>query len=107
MLVTHRRPVARPGARLATAGPSPAPTAVGDRDTERVDEVVIPRTPDGRRSSAALGRAVVAEEDGRRGFLRHFRALVEAGLGPGTSPTGTGTPGAAGYDIAEAGLAAT
>jgi hypothetical protein len=87
-----------------------------------VDEVVIPRTPDGRRSSAALGRAVVAdalravdpaaadaalaEEDWRRGYLRHFRALVEAGLGPGTSPTGTGTPGAAGYDIAEAGIAA-
>ncbi|HEV8173787.1 MAG TPA: hypothetical protein VGP91_09065 [Actinoplanes sp.] len=87
-----------------------------------MDEVVIPRTPDGRRSSAALGRAMVAdalravdpaaadaalaEADWRRGYLRHFRALVEAGLGPGMSPTGTGTSGAAGYDIAEAGLAA-
>jgi hypothetical protein len=87
-----------------------------------VDEVVIPRTPDGRRSSAALGRAVVAdalravdpdaadaarsEPDWRAGYLPHFRELIQAGLGPGRSPTGAVTPGAAGYDIAEAGLAA-
>ncbi|MCA2217704.1 hypothetical protein [Jidongwangia harbinensis] len=74
-------------------------------------QVVFPRTPDGRRSSSALGRAVLAdalraadpaaaeaaerEPDWRRGYLRHFRALVEAGLG---------TDGA-GYDIAAAGLA--
>jgi hypothetical protein len=76
-----------------------------------VNEVVIPRTVDGRRSSAVLGRAVVAdalrvvdpaaaaaaahETDWRRGYLRHFRALVEAGLRSGD----------AGYAIAEAGLA--
>jgi hypothetical protein len=76
-----------------------------------VNEVVIPRTVDGRRSSAALGRAVVAdalrvvdpvaaaaaeqEADWRRGYLRHFRALIEAGVRSGD----------AGYAIAEAGLA--
>jgi hypothetical protein len=78
-----------------------------------VDDVVFPRTPDGRRSSTELGRAVVAdalravdptaataaerEADWRRGYLPHFRRLVEAGLADG---------GAAGYRIAEAGLAA-
>ena len=77
----------------------------------RVNEVVIPRTADGRRSSVALGRAVVAdalrvvdpaaaaaaagERDWRRGYPRHFRALVEAGLGADE----------AGYEIAAAGLA--
>ncbi|WP_239165144.1 hypothetical protein [Actinoplanes palleronii] len=70
-----------------------------------------PLDTDGRRSSAALGRAVVAdalrpvdpaaaaaaerEPDWRRGYLRHFRALLEAGLS---------ADGAAGYTIAEAGL---
>jgi hypothetical protein len=72
--------------------------------------VVFPATPDGQRSSTALGRAVVAdalqvadpaaaeaarhEPDWRRGYLRHFRALVEAGL-----------TGETGYEIARAGLA--
>ena len=58
--------------------------------------VVFPRTPDGRRSTAALGRAVVAdalrpvdpagaraaeqETNWRAGYLVHFRRLVEAGL---------------------------
>src|SRR5689334_14495887 len=67
----------------------------------------------GRRSSTDLGRAVVAdalrvvdpvaaaaaerEADWRRGYLPHFRRLVEAGLADG---------GAAGYRIADAGLAA-
>ena len=76
-----------------------------------VNEIVLPRSPDGRRSSAAFGRAVVAdalraadpaaadaalrEKDWRRGYLRHFRALVEAGL---RSPE-------AAYAMAEAGLA--
>lgn len=76
-----------------------------------VNEIDFPASPDGRRSSSALGRAVVAdalrvadpraadaaaaEPDWRRGYLRHFRALVEAGL---TSPD-------AGYEIARAGLA--
>ncbi|BCY14008.1 hypothetical protein [Actinoplanes sp. L3-i22] len=71
----------------------------------------FPSDSDGRRSSAALGRAVVAdalrpvdpaaaaaaerETDWRRGYPRHFRALVEAGLS---------ADGAAGYEIAEAGL---
>jgi hypothetical protein len=73
-----------------------------------VNEVVFPRSPDGRRSGSALGRAVVAdalraadpvaaaaaeqESDWRTGYLRHFRALVEAGLDDG-------------YEIARAGLA--
>jgi hypothetical protein len=76
-----------------------------------VTDVVFPRTATGERSSSALGRAVVAEamqaadpaaaeavrreQDWRRGYPRHFRALVEAGLAAG-----------AGYPIARAGLAA-
>ena len=59
--------------------------------------VVFPRSPDGRRSTSAVGRAVVADalrdvdptgalaaehETGwRSGYLVHFRRLVEAGLG--------------------------
>ncbi len=58
--------------------------------------VEFPVAPDGRRSTSALGRAVVAdalrpvdpdgaaaaehERDWRRGYLRHFRRLIEAGL---------------------------
>jgi hypothetical protein len=77
----------------------------------RVDDVVFGTTADGRRSTSVLGRAVVAdalraadpaaadaagrEPDWRRGYLRHFRALVEAGL----------TSDEAAYDIARAGLA--
>jgi hypothetical protein len=73
-----------------------------------VNEVVFPRAADGQRSSTALGRAVVAdalrvadpaaagaaerEHDWRKGYVHHFRALVEAGLDSG-------------YDIARAGLA--
>lgn len=72
--------------------------------------VVFPAAADGKRSSTALGRAVVAdalqaadpaaaeaarhEPDWRRGYLRHFRALIEAGLPPEQ-----------GYAIARAGLA--
>jgi hypothetical protein len=72
----------------------------------------FPSDETGRRSSTAFGRAVVAdalrsvdpaaagaaerETDWRRGYLRHFRALVEAGLA---------ADGTAGYEIAEAGLA--
>ncbi|WP_245908503.1 hypothetical protein [Pseudosporangium ferrugineum] len=71
-----------------------------------MNEVVFPRGADGRRSSSDLGREVVAdalraadpaaadaasaERDWRTGYLRHFRALVEAGDG---------------YAVAEAGLA--
>jgi hypothetical protein len=81
-------------------------------DEERASDVVFPRTADGRRSTAALGRAVVAdalrpvdgvaadaaaaETDWRRGYLPHVRALVEAGLAK---------DGAAAYDVARAGLA--
>ncbi len=59
--------------------------------------VVFPAGPDGRRSTAALGRSVVAdalrpvdpagalaaeqETNWRAGYLVHFRRLVEAGLG--------------------------
>jgi hypothetical protein len=58
--------------------------------------VVFPRGPDGRRSTSALGRCVVAdalrqvdgpgalaaehETNWRAGYLTHFRRLVEAGL---------------------------
>ena len=58
--------------------------------------VVFPRSPDGRRSTTALGRAVVAdalrgvdpvgalnaeqETNWRSGYLMHFRRLLEAGL---------------------------
>ncbi|HEV7961154.1 MAG TPA: hypothetical protein VGP57_01320 [Actinoplanes sp.] len=79
-------------------------------NAEPVREVVFPRTAEGKRSSSELGRAVVAdalraadpaaaeaagrEHDWRRGYLSHFRTLVEAGL-----------PAGAGYDIASAGLA--
>ncbi|MGY1742488.1 MULTISPECIES: hypothetical protein [unclassified Blastococcus] len=66
--------------------------------------VVFPAGPDGRRSTAALGRAVVAdalrpvdppgaraaeqETNWRAGYLVHFRRLVEAGLGdPGAART--------------------
>ncbi|BAL91777.1 hypothetical protein AMIS_65570 [Actinoplanes missouriensis 431] len=72
----------------------------------------FPADDSGRRSSNSFGRSVVAdalraadpaaaaaaerETDWRRGYLRHFRALVEAGLSAG---------GAAAYEIAEAGLA--
>jgi hypothetical protein len=73
--------------------------------------VVFPAGPDGRRSTAALGRAVVAdalrpvdptgalaaeqETNWRAGYLVHFRRLVEAGL----------TSGDAARSIAAAGLA--
>jgi hypothetical protein len=73
-----------------------------------VNEVEFPRGSDGRPSSSALGRTALAdalrvadpaaadaaarETDWRKGYLTHFRALVEAGL-------------EGGYDIARAGLA--
>ena len=63
---------------------------------EALAGVVFPATSDGRRSTAALGRAVVAdalrpvdpagalsaeqETNWRAGYLVHFRRLVEAGL---------------------------
>ncbi|HXV91993.1 MAG TPA: hypothetical protein VD813_01740 [Pseudonocardia sp.] len=66
-----------------------------DEDRDRLRGVALPMV-DGRRSSAALGRAVVAdalravdpvgaraaeqETDWRRGYLVHVRRLVEAGL---------------------------
>src|SRR5579875_2846161 len=58
--------------------------------------VEFPESADGRRSTSALGRSVVAdalrpvdpagaaaaerESDWRRGYLGHFRRLIEAGL---------------------------
>src|SRR5688500_8522907 len=87
---------ARPAAPVAATGPSAVSYLGRRRNTELVNEVVIPRAADGRRSSVALGRAVVAdalrvvdpaaaaaaeaESDWRRGYPRHFRALIEAGL---------------------------
>ncbi|WP_430783498.1 hypothetical protein [Actinoplanes sp. G11-F43] len=81
-----------------------------DHTAPRID---FPADESGRRSSTAFGRAVVAEAlrpadpaaaaaaeretDWRRGYLRHFKALVEVGLT---------ADGAAAYEIAEAGLAA-
>jgi len=79
--------------------------------TDEQRGVVFPATPDGRRSTGALGRAVVAdalrgtdptgalaaeqETSWRSGYLVHFRRLVEAGL--------ASRPAA--LDIAAAGLA--
>jgi hypothetical protein len=73
--------------------------------------VVFPAGPDGRRSTAAVGRAVVAdalrpvdpvgaraaeqETNWRAGYLTHFRRLVEAGL---ASPDAARTIAAAGLD---------
>lgn len=67
--------------------------------TDEQHGVVFPRGADGRRSTAAVGRAVVAdalrgvdpagaraaeqETNWRTGYLVHFRRLVEAGLGSG------------------------
>jgi hypothetical protein len=65
-------------------------------DSEGTEGVVFPLSADGRRSTSALGRAVVAdalrpvdpggavgaeqEANWRSGYLIHFRRLVEAGL---------------------------
>ena len=65
-------------------------------DSEGMEGVVFPLSADGRRSTSALGRAVVAdalrpvdpvgavgaeqETNWRSGYLIHFRRLVEAGL---------------------------
>ncbi len=65
-------------------------------DGEVAEGVVFPQSADGRRSTSALGRAVVAdalrpvdpagalgaeqETNWRSGYLIHFRRLVEAGL---------------------------
>jgi hypothetical protein len=65
-------------------------------ESERTAGVVFPLAADGRRSTSALGRAVVAdalrpvdpagavaaqqETNWRSGYLTHFRRLVEAGL---------------------------
>ena len=71
--------------------------------------VVFPRAADGRRSTSALGRAVVAdalrrvdaaaardaerEHDWRRGYPRHFRRLIEAcGSSPITNHQSPITP---------------
>ncbi|MFI7599346.1 hypothetical protein [Actinoplanes sp. NPDC049681] len=69
-----------------------------------MNEVVFPRAANGRRSSSELGRQVVAdalrvadpaaadaaaaERDWRKGYLRHFRALVEAGDGYAVAAAG-------------------
>src|SRR5215813_2029975 len=76
-------------------------SSTGDRQEMAVAEgelagVVFPESPDGRRSTSALGRAVVAdalrpvdaagalgaehETNWRSGYLVHFRRLIEAGL---------------------------
>src|SRR5579859_4784274 len=65
-------------------------------ERQETEGVVFPRSADGRRSTSALGRAVVAdalrpvdpagalgaeqETNWRSGYLVHFRRLVEAGL---------------------------
>ena len=79
-----------------------------------VDEdrgVVFPRTGDGRRSTSALGSAVVAdalrpvdpvgaqqaerETSWRAGYLAHFRRLVEAGLPTAEAAIGVAAAGLA------------
>jgi hypothetical protein len=99
-------------------GPSAAATIVGmgaspDLPTDvPASGVVFPRTADGRRSTTALGREVVAaalrpvdpmaadaaaaDPQWRSGYLAHFRRLVEAGR---TDPV-------AARAIADAGIAA-
>ena len=65
-------------------------------DGDGTEGVVFPLSADGKRSTSALGRAVVAdalrpvdpagargaeqETNWRSGYLAHFRHLVEAGL---------------------------
>ena len=81
--------------------------------TDEQRGVVFPAAGDGRRSTAALGRAVVAdalrpvdpagalaaeqETNWRSGYLVHFRRLVEAGLasGRGALAIAAGRPGVA------------
>jgi hypothetical protein len=79
--------------------------------------VVFPAGPDGRRSTAAVGRAVVAdalrpvdptgaraaetETNWRAGYLVHFRRLVEAGL---ASPEAALSVAGAGLDAVHARL---
>ena len=81
---------------------------MGSDDLAGVD---FPAGPDGRRSTSAVGRAVVAdalraadpalaqraerEANWRAGYLTHFRALVEAGL---ASPEAAAAVAAAGLD---------
>jgi hypothetical protein len=81
---------------------------MGSDDLAGVD---FPAGPDGRRSTSAVGRAVVAdalraadparaqraerEANWRTGYLTHFRALVEAGL---ASPAIAAAVAAAGLD---------
>lgn len=87
--------------------------AGAEHDPRRESErgVVFPAAPDGRRSTAATGRAVVAdalrpvdatgavaaerESSWRAGYLPHFRRLVEAGL---TSTDAATTIAGAGLD---------
>jgi hypothetical protein len=73
------------------------PDAAATRDPDEQHGVVFPRAADGRRSTTAVGRAVVAdalrlvdpagaraaeqETSWRSDYLVHFRRLVEAGLG--------------------------
>jgi hypothetical protein len=81
---------------------------MGSDDLAGVD---FPAGPDGRRSTSAVGRAVVAdalraadpalaqraerEANWRTGYLTHFRALVEAGL---ASPAAAAAVAAGGLD---------
>lgn len=78
------------------AGPSGTNPGRGDRRSEG-HGVLFPRSPDGRRSTSAVGRATVAaalapvdaagsraaaqETAWRSDYLVHFRRLVEAGIG--------------------------
>jgi hypothetical protein len=99
---------------------------MGDDDRAGVD---FPAGPDGRRSTSATGRAVVAaalgeaspaaaqraehEANWRSGYLMHFRALVEAGLASTAAADGIAARGldalygelrAVGPDGSESGL---
>src|SRR4051812_34959005 len=90
-----RRSIRRRRSWSADDGIGCGPARREDAMTEETG-VVFPAGPDGRRSTAALGRAVVAdalrpvdpagalaaeqETNWRAGYLAHFRRLVEAGL---------------------------
>jgi hypothetical protein len=98
-------------------------------DGEQAGEVAFPVSDDGRRSTSALGRAVVADalrpvdaaaagaaerETGwRTGYPAHFRGLIEAGLGSRQAAVSVARDGLAslhrrmrviGHDGEEAGL---
>jgi hypothetical protein len=95
----------------AGSGPATGPPVTSGQATSdgQADGVVFPVAADGRRSTSALGRAVVAdalrradpagalgaehETNWRSGYLTHFRRLVEAGLASADAALSIATDG--------------